>query len=416
MGHSPANARRRLLPRQRAGLAIHVAAALGLVPAFLLIAPPSRWNAGLLVVLGVLAVIADRSEVPVVGGVGFDGLIALTLVAVALTGPLPAVEVIVLPWVANVLTGRQRALRAGALANLVGYAWPAILAALVLRTAGIEDPTEPGALGWLMAAGFVLYTVGWAIHPLVYGTLWLGQPFQRLVQALVDMFPAAAIMLALAAMTVVLSAPLGLVALAMFAIIAILPQTYLTYAARTRPVARLDPATATRRYAHAIGLQLGLTRGERRHLADVVAIAQRRPPTGDAIDYVCSMLDDPSRANYDAQTITEWWNGSGAPLRLRGDGIPRAARVAAVAQTWAALTARGTPQLSHRDALEHLQAVAGARLDPAVVRAADAVIGQELVTVEQPAPEPRLHHLRVPTRVRRALTASAAQPGTLAGH
>ena len=43
-------------------------------------------------------------------------------------------------------------------------------------------------------------------------------------------------------------------ALALFALIAVLPQSALTYAARTRPVAALDPLTATRRYAHALAL------------------------------------------------------------------------------------------------------------------------------------------------------------------
>jgi hypothetical protein len=41
-----------------------------------------------------------------------------------------------------------------------------------------------------------------------------------------------------------------------------------------------------------------------------------------------------------------------------------------------------------------------------VVAAATAVIGQEPVTAAEPAPEPRLHHLRVPARLRRALAAS----------
>ena len=42
---------------------------------------------------------------------------------------------------------------------------------------------------------------------------------------------------------------LGVLALALFALIAVVPQTALTLAARTRPVAALDPLTATRRYA-----------------------------------------------------------------------------------------------------------------------------------------------------------------------
>ena len=66
-------------------------------------------------------------------------------------------------------------------------------------------------------------------------------------------------MVGLAAFTVLLVGPIGIAALAVFALIAVLPQTLLTYAAHTRPVARLDPLTATRRYSHALALHMGST-------------------------------------------------------------------------------------------------------------------------------------------------------------
>lgn len=406
MPHVPAGSGRRWLPRRRAGVAVLALAALGLVPGFLFLAPASRWDAPLLVVaLGALAVIAYHSRVPLPPGVQFDGSLALMLIAVALLGPLPALLAVgMLPWAINAVTGREPRLRTGALADLASYGWQAIAAVLVLEAAGVRDPISPGAVGWLMAAGGVLYTVGWMASA-THAPLCLGHPFRALARAYVDMLPAGGAMIALAA-AATLTRPLGVLALALFAVIAILPQTFLTYAAQSRPVARLDQATATRRYAHAVAVQLGLPRRERRHLAVVLSAAQRHPPTGDALDYVCAMLADPSQASYEAQTIAEWWNGGGAPLRLRGEEIPLAARVVAVAQTWAALTASGTPELAHDDALVHLHSVAGARLDPAVVDAARAVIGQEIVTTDQPAPEPRLHHLRLPTPLRRALTAS----------
>jgi HD-GYP domain-containing protein (c-di-GMP phosphodiesterase class II) len=101
--------------------------------------------------------------------------------------------------------------------------------------------------------------------------------------------------------------------------------------------------------------------------------------------------------------VTEWWNGAGWPAGLPGTIIPEAARIAAVAQTWAALTAEGSPRLGHVDALAHLDAAAGVRLDPAVVRAARAVVGQERLSAGEPAPEPRLHNLHVPAPLRRVL-------------
>jgi HD domain len=220
------------------------------------------------------------------------------------------------------------------------------------------------------------------------------------------MAPAATVMIALGAVTVVLTDEVGVIALALFAAIAVLPQSALTYAARTRPVGRLDRGTATRRYAHALALHLGLSRAERRHLLAVATAARKRPPTGDAVDYVLATLKDHTPENLEAQVVTEWFNGCGGPIGLRAEAIPVAARVLAVAQTWSELTARGTTQLGHREALAHLEAAAGARLDPAVVDAARAVIAQERVSAAEPAPEPRLHRLRVPASLRRALAAA----------
>jgi hypothetical protein len=210
-------------------------------------------------------------------------------------------------------------------------------------------------------------------------------------------------MVVLGAVSVLLTGPLGVFAMGLFAGIAVLPGSFLTYAARTRPVARLEPDTATRRYALALAMQLGLCRAERRHLVEVAAAARRRPPTGEPLDYVLASVSDLSRANYDAQLLGEWWNGRGGPIGLRGDAIPLASRVIAVADAWSGLTAAGTPQLGHEEALAHLESAGGVRLDPAIVRAARAVIAQERVTASESAPEPRLHLLRLPARLRRAL-------------
>jgi hypothetical protein len=132
------------------------------------------------------------------------------------------------------------------------------------------------------------------------------------------------------------------------------------------------------------------------------------------IDYVEATALDARLGMCDAQLVSEWWNGGGGPFGLRGGQIPWAARVIAVAHTWSALTARGGPELGHREAMDHLRETAGVRLDPTVVRAARAVVGQELVSAQEPAPEPRLHNLRIPAPLRRALSAAAA-PGDLLG-
>ena len=391
--------------RPRIGLGIHAALLAALVAGFVLLAPPSRWDDPLtLVVLVVLGVIAIHTEVRLPAGISFEALSALALIATALAGALPALLVTVTPIVVKALAGRERLFRAGNLANLVAYGGYALAGAVVLDAATV-DPTAPEAFGWLLIVGLIQLLLNWALGPALYVTLWLGHPPRTVLDILRDGVPTGAVMVLLGAGTVLLTPALGVVALALFAAIALLPQSFLTYAARTRPVALLDRETATRRYAHALAVQLNFTRAQRRHLLEVAAAARRRPATGEPIDYVLATLRDCGSANVSAQLLPEWWNGHGGPIGLCGDSIPMDARVLAVAATWASLTARGTPQLGHHAALADMRSAAGARLDPLVVEAARNVIAQERVSVAEPAPEPRLHQLHVPARLRRAIAA-----------
>ena len=155
---------------------------------------------------------------------------------------------------------------------------------------------------------------------------------------------------------------------ALFALVAIIPQSALTYVARTRPVALLDPLTATRRYANAMAVHLRLSRAERRELDAVIRLAHEREVSGDPGEHLGYAVVDWSEASCAAGHVTEWWNGAGGPAGLPGAIIPQSARIAAVARTWAALTAEGSPRLGHVDALAHLEGAAGVRLDPRVVR------------------------------------------------
>jgi hypothetical protein len=392
--------------RERFGLVVHACAVLALVPAYLVLAPPSDWGQPLvLAVLCALAVIAVRHDVPLPSGIKFDATAALALIAVALAGPLPALAVIFPPIAVNALCGRERLLRAGNLANLAAYGWYTLAGALVLHNV-VRDPTAPDALAWLLVAGLVQLVVNWAVGPAVYGTLWLGHPMRALVEMLRDAFLAGTVMAALGAATVVAYDGAGVLALGLFALVAVLPQSALTYVARTRPVARLDPLTAARRYGAAMAVHLGLDRAQRRELDAVIALAHARDVSGDPGEHLGHAVVDWSEASCAAGHVTEWWNGAGGPAGLPGGLIPQSARIAAVARTWAALTADGSPRIGHVDALSHLEAAAGVRLDPRVVRAARAVVAQERLTVTEPAPEPRLHHLHVPARLRRALAAA----------
>ena len=74
----------------------------------------------------------------------------------------------------------------------------------------------------------------------------------------------------------------------------------------------------------------------------------------------------------------------------------------AVARAWSELTAGGTVELSHSEALLDLTLRAGAELDPAVVKAAEQVVAEEEAFVRAPGFQPRLHRLPLPRPVRRA--------------
>jgi hypothetical protein len=395
-----------LTARRRAAVVCHGAAVLALVPAYLWLTPRARWDEPLLlVVLCALAIVAIFHDVPLPSGYSFDATTALALIAVALVGPLPALTVVFTPIAVHALCGRERLVRAGNLANLAAYGWYTLAAALLLDAVGAA-PGGLAAFGVLLAAGLLQLLVNWVFGPLLFGTLWLGHPLRSALMTLPDGLPAGMVMATMGAATVVLYPQLGLLALALFALVAVVPRSALTYAARTRPVALLDPLTATRRYANALAVHLRLDRTERHELDAVIRLAHAREVSGDPGEHLGHAVADWSEVSCAAGHVTEWWNGAGGPAGVPGAIIPQSARIAAVARTWAALTAEGSPRLGHLDALAHLEGAAGVRLDPRVVRAAHAVVAQERISPAVPAPEPRLHHLHVPEPLRRALAAA----------
>ncbi len=67
----------------------------------------------------------------------------------------------------------------------------------------------------------------------------------------------------------------------------------------------------------------------------------------------------------------EHWDGTGYPDRLKGDAIPLAARIFAVADVYSAMTSRRPYQApqTHDQACEHIVANSGRQFDPQVVEA-----------------------------------------------
>jgi len=370
---------------------------------------PSAVTAGPLTigVLAALAIIADRHDIPLPSGIRFDALIALALISLVLVGPRATLAVVYAPMLFNGLTGHEALTRAGNLANVAAYAAYTLTGAVAIGALPME-PTDLAALPWLVAIGVGLLGVNWLVGPALYGPLWLGRPMRDMTRMLLDAIPVGTVMLLLGAATIVASPAIGLWALAAFAMIAVLPQTALTFALRTRPISLVSQAEATRAYAHALAIQLQLDRRLRRHVLEVASLLERRPASGEPLEFALATGRNPGNTRVvAAELIHEHWDGSGRPIGLRASTIPLSSRILAVARAWSALTAAGTQELSHESALEILRSRSGSDLDPAIVRAATAVVAQERVTADQPSPEPRLHRLHLPAPVRRALAASS---------
>ena len=113
-------------------------------------------------------------------------------------------------------------------------------------------------------------------------------------------------------------------------------------------------------------------------------------------------LEDLHAAILAALHVDERWDGTGSPAGLPGAWTPLASRVLAVARAWSELTAGGTVELSHSEALLDLNLRAGEEFDPAIVKAAERVVAEEQAFVRAPGFQPRLHRLPLPRPMRRA--------------
>ena len=410
----PAERRHTLTARERAVLACHGTAALALVPAYLWLTPTSRWDEPLLLaVLLALAIVAIFHDVPLPSGISFDATAALALIAVALVGPLPALAVIFPPIAVNALCGRERLLRAGNLANLAAYGWYTLAGALLLQGVAPE-PTGPQAFAWLFVAGLVQLLVNWVVGPAVYGTLWLGHPLRALVEMLRDA-PArrrgdgGARRADGRALRLVRPARAGALRARRRAAA---ERAHVSSPARARSrCSTRSPRPAATRTRWPCTSRLG--RAERRELDAVIRLAHARAVSGDPGEHLGHTVVDWSEVSCAAGHVTEWWNGAGGPAgRARRDhpavGPDRRGRAHV-----GGADRRGQPA-----ARPPRRARAARRARPAcgstrrVVRAARAVVAQERLSPAVPAPEPRLHRLRVPhgCGARSPRASSAARP------
>ncbi len=384
---------------------------VGLLPAFLWLAPPSRFdNWGLLLGLWglagctILGELALKQSVPV----RFHALAVVGVLVLLVGGPIPALIAWLIPDVADRLLRDRphRMFTVGFAANIASYGWCVLAAAGVLALTGANS-VSPSVAPSVLAVGLTLELVNFGIARCFYGTLYQGYRLVALVrEEFLSVLGAELVMLVFATVCALLIAPLGIFVLALVGPAILIPEVALPLLARSRDVAMMDPAAATRLYASALASQLGI-RGRERRVA-LLAADLLRDPT--AIPY---NVDPPlaREAQIAAWHATEHWAGGGTPAGFTGSLIPRASRLLAVAQAWSELTAAGGPQLPQTHAMLALELHSAARLDPTIVVAAGQIVSTEAAFAELASFEPKLHSLRLPRLVR-----SHALPAVLAAY
>ena len=384
-------------------MAANLAPAGGAIALFVLFSPPATWDQPVL--LGAIAAIAAiayfaEARLKLAVALYFDASSVLAVLTLVIAGPLPALLVWLVPDLISRFVVRQDPiLTPGLVANVSSFALAVLAGHGALQLA--DAPSMVAATPALYTAGLLMYAVNFLVARLSFAPFYQGYRPSVLVRSeLLQMMPPFAAMLALGVATTVLIGPLGVFALAPLALVVVVPQLALAHLRRDRSVTRLSPPEATMVYAAAIADVLGLPRSERRTIADTAALLARpNPETGDAARW---RLENSHDAVLAALHVNERWDGKGWPAGLPGAWTPPASRVLAVARAWSELTAGGTLELSHSEAMLDLSLRAGEELDPKIVKAADQVVEEEQAFIRAPGFQPRLHRLPLPRTVRRA--------------
>jgi HD domain-containing protein len=396
--------------RTAIAVAINLACGLAAIALFVLIRPDSDWGSpAILAALAAIAAVAFAAELRLNSALAayFDASLVLALIALAVGGPLPALCVWVIPDAISRFVVRQDPiLSPGMIATVSGYALAALAGGAVLAVADADS---------LVAMAPALYTAGLVMAGVdfIVGRLLVAPFYQRLRPRTVirneflDLAPAVMAMLAVGVAVTALLPSSGGLALAPLALVVLAPQLAFAAVSRSRSVARLGQPEATGVYASALAHELKMSRFER-GLIEAVVARLNRVAAGGRI----AASGEPRLTGVVALAVDEHWDGRGAPFGIRAAAALRASRVISVARAWSALTAAGTAQLPHDQAMLFLAARAGIEFDPEVVERAAEIVAAEGALTRTGDFEPRLHRLPLPAGLRnRGLPALAARLG-----
>jgi hypothetical protein len=148
------------------------------------------------------------------------------------------------------------------------------------------------------------------------------------------------------------------------------------------PIGGFEQRAAVEHYAYAILRVLRGDRDLRDELTSQIELSQlyrARREEADGSEYARHLkAGGVAREVRSALLVSEWFDGSG-PGGVRGEDIPIAARIVSLAEHWEALTAKDGLHLSQQEALCILDAFAGSRHDPRIVRAAHMAVSGRYV-------------------------------------
>lgn len=389
--------------RSRSACAASALALIALVPAFSILAPSSRWDRPVtLAALCAIALVSYSSMVWMKPVVFLNGEFVAVLLAIGFLGPLPGLCVWLVAETAYFALDRHR-LEAH-LANVVSYASAALACAVVLDAIGATSPSGPLAYLGLAVAAIVMLCVNFAITRGIVAVILDGRSLRATVrEELVRPAPATLTMVAIGVLTAFLYTRVGILALALFTFVVLVPQTVLPLLLKPRPVLELEPSQAAALYAAAITQTMKLDRAQRLVVEDAVSFLREGDldlSRGEITSIESSHLLDVQEA---VLYHREYWDGPhGFPGAVGGEMIPFASRVLAVAVAWARLTAAGSPGLNHSQALVQLESRAGLHFDPKVVAAVARIVeGERLGLAGDNAYQPRIQRVRLPEPVAR---------------
>lgn len=381
---------RALLARWVAVLAI-----AALVPAFAFAPASSRSDPVLLIALTAIALVSLWGLVAIKSTVFLDAGFVAVLLALDLLGPVPAAAV----WFATeaVFFVLSRKTVEAHVANIASFGWAVLAGMMVLHWLGSSYPA-------LALAAIAMLLVNFALLRGIMGViLKRRRPTAIIRDELIRPAPATLLMVVAGVATAFLYDQIGILALALFSVTVVIPQSILPVLLRPRSVHELSFQEAVACYAVSMAKLVGLDGKACRVLEDAATFLDAR-----VFHPVQGRLRDGEFEHWSAVQETllfyrEHWNApGGTPGALSGELIPLTSRILAVADVWGRLTAAGSAEFTHEQALGTLASRAGYHFDPAVVDAAREVVNSEhLSGAGDAAFQPRRHRIPLPRVVAR---------------